>query len=110
MHRLIGLTGSFAGASRLWLSPDVPPAECASVAKIAPAAKGRFLLLDYTWSYEGTPQEGMLLIDGTGSTAVWIDSWHMREKMMVMEGKPAMCRIQSKVASSQSYLGACIDG
>ena len=26
------------------------------------AARGTFLLLDYTWNYEGTPQEGVMLL------------------------------------------------
>ena len=51
---------------------------------------GRFIRLDYTWSYRGAAQEGSLLIgyqsDHGKVTAHWIDSWHMSEGVMACEG------------------------
>jgi hypothetical protein len=61
---------------------------------------GTFLSVAYTWSYEGEPQEGILLVGcdakeqaATGSveakaiTAVRTDSWHIRDKLMACSGE-----------------------
>ena len=49
-----------------------------------------FVRLDCTWGYQGTPQEGSLLIgyDSTSQevTAHWVDTWHMGDKVMACRG------------------------
>jgi hypothetical protein len=47
---------------RLILAPGEPAAESESTATIAPVAIGTFLSVTYNWSYEGEPQEGILLV------------------------------------------------
>jgi hypothetical protein len=46
--------------------------------------------MDYTWSYDAQPQEGSLLFAWEAKkhliTAVWVDSWHMGDKLMMCKG------------------------
>ena len=89
--RFTGLSGEWKGSKRLYLGGESGP-EQSSAARmtIAKAARGTFLLLDYTWKYENDPQEGVLLLgyDATGNaaTAAWGDSWHMNQKIMHCTG------------------------
>lgn len=84
------LAGKWKGSNRLWLSPAEPPRESPSTACIVPVVGGRFVRIDYTWAYEGKPQEGSLLFGYEAAekrvTALWIDSWHMSDKMMTCRG------------------------
>ncbi len=86
--QLAGLTGHWLGTSQLWLSPDDPARESESTLVVAPAAQDRFLTFRYTWSDEGAPQDGLLLLsqDGDAVDAAWIDSWHMANKIMSLNG------------------------
>jgi len=56
---------------------------------VAPAAQGRFITFQYTWDYEGDPQDGLLLLGvkphPVAVKAVWIDSWHMQDNYMLSE-------------------------
>lgn len=50
---------------------------------------GGFLRVDYTWSDEDTPQDGLLLLTedkSAGVSAVWMDSWHQRQSFLVSTG------------------------
>lgn len=82
--------GHWAGTSCLFLPPD-PARECASNLLVTPVLGGSFVRLDYTWSFDGASQEGMLLIGceaGAGQfTAVWADSWHMGDKLLLSQGQ-----------------------
>ncbi|MBD3336978.1 MAG: DUF1579 domain-containing protein [Candidatus Eisenbacteria bacterium] len=84
------LTGRWTGTNRLWLTPTDPVRESESSMTVAPAAKGRFLTLSYTWSDGGKPQEGMVLLgaqpDKNLATCAWVDSWHMQDVMMICKG------------------------
>lgn len=62
-----------------------------ATATVTPVLGGKFVRFDYTWSYHGKPQEGSLLLgfDGAQVTAHWIDTWHMRNKVMACQGLPA---------------------
>lgn len=90
--KLAALTGRWKGTNRLNLSwlPD-PVKESDSAAAIELKGNGQFLSMDYTWSYEGEPHMGTLLLGcDTKSHAVqvvWTDSWHMSHKFMVCDGK-----------------------
>ncbi len=59
-------------------------------AEVTTLLGGRFVRMDYTWAYHGTPQEGSLLIGFTSGPAVvtaqWIDTWHMGERVMSCRG------------------------
>ena len=47
--------------------------------------------VDYTWSYQGKPQQGSILFstdDATGAvTARWTDTWHTGNQPMVCSGR-----------------------
>ncbi len=88
---LVKLVGKWAGSNRLhvtWLTP--PTHDSAAAASFTLAAQGQFISCSYTWADEGKPQDGLLLI-GSGETpdsvkAIWIDSWHMGDKFMLLDG------------------------
>jgi hypothetical protein len=87
---VIKLAGTWTGTNRLWMMPGDPVRESASTATVTPVAKGGFARIDYTWSFEGKPHEGSLLVGidkAKGrAIAVFCDSWHMSETFMVCEG------------------------
>jgi hypothetical protein len=87
---LASLVGNWRGLNRLWLSPTDPVRESETTCTVAPAAQGQFLTFQYTWSDEGAPQDGLLLIGYKAQSqvvqAVWIDSWHTHEGTMLCEG------------------------
>ena len=89
LSSLIAATGRWTGAYRLW-EPSASPRESRSAALIAPIIGDRFVRIDYRWTYDGDPQQGLLLVGCEGNarlvTAVWIDSWHMGDKFMICQG------------------------
>ena len=90
--RFLDLAGEWQGTNRLHLSwmPD-PLLESPSQAAIRSLAGGQCLEIVYSWMYEGKPHEGVMLLDGDpGSSAiraVWTDSWHSANVLMVCEGE-----------------------
>ena len=86
---LVGGSGRWKGTYRL-LEPSRPLQQSHSVASVTPVIGERFVRIDYTWSYDGQPQEGSLLCGYDRKrrvvVAAWIDSWHMGDKFMSCEG------------------------
>jgi len=87
------LVGKWRGVNRLhttWI-PENPVRESLSVAAVDLTARGRFLKIEYDWTYEDAVQEGLILIgdekDSELIRAFWIDSWHLSDKFMVSEGR-----------------------
>lgn len=86
---LHALTGTWTGVYRLHL-PGEPLRESATTAEVDLAAQARFVTIDYTWEFDGQPQDGLLVFgrdpeqDAVG--LVWIDSWHMRDRLMLCQG------------------------
>src|SRR5262245_15221692 len=66
------------------------PEDSSSSATVTSVIGGRFVRLDYTWSYRGAPQEGSLLVGfdekADQVTAHWVDTWHMSDKGMACLG------------------------
>ncbi len=86
---LVSLVGHWSGTYKLWLDPSAPERECASTAQVECVGGDRFLSLRYTWSFDGKPQEGLLLLGHQKEGAVqapWIDSWHNGDRIMVCAG------------------------
>ena len=86
------LVGTWKGNNRLhlpWLPEPILDSE--GTAKITPRIGGQFIEIAYTWSYEGEPREGVILLTGDNKTdavsAFWSDSWHMAHQVMICEGK-----------------------
>ncbi len=84
--------GEWKGSTRLWLSPDEPVRESETVASVALVAGGRFLTVRYTWTEGGKPQDGLLIVGQAKQaqriTAVWVDSWHTGDEIMLFKGDP----------------------
>ena len=86
------LVGKWRGINRLhttWI-PENPVRETVSIATVELTARGRFLKIEYDWTYDEAVQEGLILIGDEKDTdsikAFWIDSWHLSDKFMVSEG------------------------
>ncbi len=79
--------GKWVGSSKLYL-PDDPLRASPSQAEVAPVARGKFLTISYDWSFEGEPQSGVILLglEGETASAIFIDSWHMGDKLMELRG------------------------
>ncbi|HWG84997.1 MAG TPA: DUF1579 family protein [Deinococcales bacterium] len=90
MEALLGLEGDWRGNNRLYYPHDEPAKETESTARVTPVLGGRFLRVDYTWSYQGQPQEGSMLVGHdpkSGKAAIhWIDTWHVGRTVQVSEG------------------------
>jgi hypothetical protein len=90
---LAACAGQWQGTSTL----EVPHAgvadESASTLAVTPMIGGRFVRIDYTWSYDGKPQEGALIVGFQRKagvvTAHWMDSFHNGENVMVCTGTPS---------------------
>lgn len=90
LDALRGATGAWTGANRLHDPNTGTPEDTPATATITPILGGRFVRVDYSWSYQGQPQEGSYLIGhdpkaGT-ATAYWVDSWHMGRQGMACVG------------------------
>ncbi|HEX2094358.1 MAG TPA: DUF1579 family protein [Longimicrobiaceae bacterium] len=90
LDALLACAGYWHGTSTL-LDPSCGVAEeSLSRATVAPVLDGRFVRLDYTWSYQGAPQEGSLLLGMDPKTSLssahWIDTWHMGRAVMACQG------------------------
>ena len=90
LDRLAACAGRWEGSNRLHDPHTGKPEESASTALAIVLLGGRFIRLDYDWSYRGAGQEGSLLIgyqsDHGKATVHWIDSWHMADAVMACEG------------------------
>jgi hypothetical protein len=88
---LAGLIGHWRGRNQVWL-PGEPARVSDTIMTISTAAQGRFALMQYTWADGDNPQDGLLLIGprrrhAEGIRAVWIDSWHMGDDVMICRGE-----------------------
>ena len=90
LNRLAACTGHWRGSNRLHDPHSGKPEDSASTAVLTTLLGGRFVRLDYDWSYRSAAQQGSLLIGYDSAhgkaTAHWIDSWHMSEGVMACEG------------------------
>ena len=59
---LAALAGNWSGTNTLQDPNTGKPEESPSTVTVTPILGGRFVRLDYTWGYQGTPQEGSLLV------------------------------------------------
>jgi hypothetical protein len=84
------LVGTWKGVNRLWLFPTDPVRESETTMVVSQAAQGRFITFQYSWAYEGAPQDGLLVVSVDPhldfKQAFWIDSWHMQDKFMQCQG------------------------
>src|SRR3954464_6770133 len=87
---LTAAAGQWLGTNTLQDPNTGKPEESPSTVTVTPVLGGRFVRLDYTWGYQGNPQEGSLLVGFDPKTAEvsghWIDTWHMGRKGMDLLG------------------------
>jgi hypothetical protein len=87
---LTASAGSWRGTSKLHDPNTGKPDDSRSTLIVTPVLGGRFVRLDYGWSYQEKPQEGSLLLGfdrkADTATAHWIDTWHMSSKVMACNG------------------------
>ncbi len=89
--KLTDLEGQWFGNNSLWVMPEDPVRESDSEASVTIAVHGTVALITYTWAYEGTPQEGTLLVR-TGPEdveTVLVDPWHTGGKFMTFSSEGA---------------------
>ncbi len=56
------LVGTWKAVNRLWLFPTDPVRESETTMVVSQAAQGRFITFQYSWAYEGAPQDGLLVV------------------------------------------------
>ncbi len=90
-EKLGSLTGEWKGTNHLhtpWMPEPLHQSD--STMSVSEQIKGQFLSFNYTWSHEGEPQEGIIIVGWDEKTnvvkAVWTDSWHMSHNLMNCEG------------------------
>lgn len=89
IHKAVGL---WRGKSRLHL-PFLPPekqvTESDSVLHIETDAAVKFATITYDWRYEGTREEGTILLAAHERSVQlgWVDSWHQNEAVMHLKGE-----------------------
>jgi hypothetical protein len=90
LERLAACAGTWHGTSRLHMPELGQPDESASTLTVTPVLGGRFVRLDYTWAFQGQPQEGSMLVghenEGNADTAYWVDTFHTPDKAMLFRG------------------------
>lgn len=103
---LAACAGQWQGTNRLHDPSTNAPEDSPSTVTVTPMLGGLFVRVEYSWEYEGAPQEGALLIGcekNTGAvTAYWVDTWQMGTVAMVCRGdaRPdgALCLVGSYAA------------
>lgn len=87
---LIACAGTWRGKSTLQDPSNNIAQDSSSDLTVTPVLGGRFVRLDYTWSYNDAPQEGSILVGYEKKpetlTAHWIDSFHNGTKVMACTG------------------------
>src|SRR4051812_34251791 len=90
---LTAAAGQWLGTNTLQDPNTGKPEETPSTATVTPVLGGRFIRVDYTWSYQGKPQEGSLLVgfdpESGEVSGHWIDTWHMGRKVLACVGATA---------------------
>ena len=85
------LIGVWAGENLLRLSWQTP-SDFHSRGELtaATAIKEKYLSVNYLWSHDDAPHEGLILLgfdaDNQTVNAVWIDSWHSNTKPLALSG------------------------
>jgi hypothetical protein len=90
LQGLADLVGEWRGTNTYIFPAPGKPEQSPSNLTVTPMLGGSFIRLDYTWDYQGAPQEGSRLLGYDAETALvsgqWIDTWHMGKKVMACQG------------------------
>jgi len=90
-QKLSGLVGEWKGTNRLhttWMPVKLQKSD--SIAAVRSKMNGQFLTIEYAWAFEGEKQEGLLILGCDSKSdavqAVWTDSWHSKDTLMLCNG------------------------
>jgi hypothetical protein len=90
-EKLLSLAGTWKGTNRLyvpWMTEKIKESD--STAAVRSKMNGQFLSIEYTWSFDGDLQEGLLILGCDAKSdavqAVWTDSWHSKNVLMLCNG------------------------
>ena len=90
LNKLKTISGNYKGTNRLHDPHSGGPDDTPSNLTLTSILNGRFVRIDYTWSYHNAPQEGSMLVgfepDENLVTMQWIDTWHMSNKVLSLKG------------------------
>jgi len=93
LEAMLTNAGEWVGTNDLVLQEGAAPLQSAATARVAGVLLGRFVRVDYTWNYEGQPQEGMMLIGYQPKAGVvtmdWADTMHNGRRVMHCTGGAA---------------------
>lgn len=81
--------GIWQGSSRLHDPHTGAPEDSLSTLSLTPTEGEAVLRLDYTWAYQGAPQQGTVLLAEAANqevSASWTDTWHMGDQTMHCKG------------------------
>lgn len=77
---LAACAGEWRGTNRLHDPHTNAPEDSPSGLAVTPLLGGRFVRVEYTWVWQGEPQEGAMIVGydpkADRASAYWIDSWH----------------------------------
>lgn len=103
VQSLLRHAGVWHGINRLYLDPNGPPDESDSRLVITPLLGDRFVRIDQTWSWQGKPQEGSMLVgfdsDVRQASLHWIDTFHLGRKVMACTGAPGQSELLDVLGS-----------
>jgi hypothetical protein len=91
-EKLSQLVGTWKGTNRLYV-PWMPEKikESLSTAIVRSKMNDQFLSVEYSWAFDDERQEGLLIIGcdpkSDAVQAVWTDSWHSKDVLMLCNGK-----------------------
>jgi len=90
-QKLSGLVGEWKGTNRLhttWMPVKLHKSD--SSAAVRSKMNEQFLTIEYAWAFEGEKQEGLLILGCDSKSdavqAVWTDSWHSKDTLMLCNG------------------------
>lgn len=90
-EKLLACAGTWRGSNRVQPSADDAVDESTSTLIVTPILNNTFLRIDQTWSWQGTPQSGSLLIGYARTSGVvtihWVDTWHNGTRIMPLVGE-----------------------
>jgi hypothetical protein len=85
------LVGKWKGTNRLyvpWMPERIKDSD--STATVRSKMNGQFLSIEYSWSFDNKLQEGLLILGcdpkSDAIQAVWTDSWHSKDVLMLCNG------------------------
>lgn len=90
---LVLATGNWTGTSKLflpWLPAEEQIKSSPSLLSIKIDPAQAYAELAYTWTYEGQPKTGTMLVatdpDSEAASIGWVDSWHQSPFVMKLSG------------------------